>query len=303
MRSRLKAGLEATLANSGVATLFRRRLRRRRLILAYHGVVPKGERAAGEQSLHVSEADFSAQLEVLGELAQVVPLRELLGAPHEHAALPRVAITWDDAYAGALTAGIDAVVQRGVPALLFVAPGRLGGQSFWWDRLAERFGGTIPEAVRRHALLELGGRDDAVAAAYETGGSAVALPEFACSGGETQLASAAAQPGISVASHSWSHPNLAALAPDEVRQELVSPARWLAERFGCYAPFLAYPYGCHSPTVELEAANAGYAAGLRISGGWMPLATVDPFQIPRLNVPAGLSLDGFVLRLSGLLAR
>ena len=303
MRVRLKAGLEWVVAASGLAGHLRRRLRHRGLVLAYHGIVPRGEFAVGERSLHVSEALFNAQLDVLGELAEVVSLSELLEPKVDSATIPRVAITWDDAYVGALTSGIDAVTRRNLPATIFVAPGRLGGQSFWWDRLAERFGGSIPEAVRTRALQQLAGVEENVAAAYESGARQQELPEFARSAGDTQLARAGVRPGITVASHSWSHLNLAAVAPDRAERELSESARWLAHRFGSWKPLLAYPYGLHSPEVHREAALAGYVAGFRIEGGWIPRVGGDAFQVPRLNVPAGLSLDGFVLRLSGLLTR
>jgi peptidoglycan/xylan/chitin deacetylase (PgdA/CDA1 family) len=303
MRGRLKAGLETSIVRSGLAGLLRRRLHRRGLILAYHGIVPVGERPVGELALHLAETQFAAQLDALGELAEVVPLAELLKSPDDGHSRPRVAITWDDAYAGCLISGVDAVVRRGFPATIFVAPGRLGGQSFWWDRLAERLGGTIPQAMRARALREQAGVDEDVAAEYEVGAPPANLPDFARSAGETLLAGAAARSGISVASHSWSHANLAVLVPAQLEDELSKPAQWLGERFASYLPCLAYPYGLHSPDVHRRAALAGYVAGLRVEGGWMAREGGDRFQVPRLNVPAGLSLDGFVLRLSGLLSR
>ena len=306
IRSRFKAGLEVVIARSGLAGMLRRRLRHRGVILAYHGIVPHGERPAGELSLHLAEDQFVAQLSVLGELAEVVSLRDLLRKsplPGGGAARPRVAITWDDAYHGALTSGLDAVIRHGFPATIFVAPGRLGGQSFWWDRLAQRFNGMIPVEVRARVLQELAGEDEQVAAIFEPGAVSPDMPQFARSAEESLLAVAASRSGVSVASHSWSHPNLAAVTADRLERELTQSAHWLRERFDSYMPFVAYPYGLHSPEVRQGSSRAGYVAGLRIDGGWMPRDGTDQFRVPRLNVPAGLSLDGFVLRLSGLLAR
>ena len=303
MRDLLKAGVEITIARSGVADLFRRRLRRRELILAYHGIVPHGERPSGEVSLHLPEAQFAAQLDVLGELSQVVALGDLLRPPSDSGNGPRVAITWDDAYVGTLITGVDAVVRRGMPATLFVAPGRLGGQIFWWDRLAEQSGGIVLPAARSRALYELSGEDDRITAAYWGDAGPRDIPDFARSAEESLLTEAAGRPGISVGSHSWSHPNLTAVGPERLQRELTEPARWLGERFASYLPWLAYPYGLHTPEVRGGAARAGYVAGLRVEGGWRARVGEDWFQVPRLNVSAGLSLDGFVLRLSGLLSR
>jgi hypothetical protein len=47
--------------------------------------------------------------------------------------------------------------------------------------------------------------------------------------------------------------------------------------------------------------DAGYTAGFMIEGGWTTPDPRDPFAIPRLNVPAGVSRDGFVLRAAGLI--
>lgn len=303
LRRRIKAGFEAAVVHSGIAGRFRGRLRARGLILAYHGIVPAGERPVGERSLHLRESDFQNQLDLLIELTTVVSLDDLLtGAPADEPR-PRIAITWDDAYLGALTVGIDAVVRRGLPATVFVAPGCLGGRSFWWDRLAERAGGEMPAAVRERALRELAGSDERIAAALEAGDRGAALPDFVRSADETVLARALGRPGITVASHSWSHPSLAALGPDALAQELGRSRDWLAERFPSRLPFLAYPYGHHSPSVLAAAEDAGYLAGFRIAGGWMDREVGNRYLLPRLNVPSGLSIDGFVLRLSGLLCR
>jgi hypothetical protein len=53
--------------------------------------------------------------------------------------------------------------------------------------------------------------------------------------------------------------------------------------------------------VHAAAREAGYAAGLMIDGGWVAPPPRDTFAIPRLNIPAGVSRDGFVLRTAGLL--
>ena len=44
-----------------------------------------------------------------------------------------------------------------------------------------------------------------------------------------------------------------------------------------------------------------YVAGFMIDGGWTTAAPRDPFAIPRLNVPAGVSRNGFILRAAGLI--
>ena len=66
---------------------------------------------------------------------------------------------------------------------------------------------------------------------------------------------------------------------------------------------LAYPYGLTTATVTARAAATGYSAGLLVEGGWFTGATGTNWDVPRYNVPAGLSTDGFRLRLSGYWVR
>ena len=46
--------------------------------------------------------------------------------------------------------------------------------------------------------------------------------------------------------------------------------------------------------------DAGYTGGLMVEGGAFRPGTIDAFAVPRLNVPSGVTLDGFALRLAGL---
>ncbi|HLL48347.1 MAG TPA: polysaccharide deacetylase family protein [Longimicrobiaceae bacterium] len=114
---------------------------------------------------------------------------------------------------------------------------------------------------------------------------------------------AARLPGRGPAAHTWSHPNLAALGPEELEEEMVRPLRWLRERFTGVLPWLTYPYGLTSPAVEEAARRAGYEGAFRVEGGWMPRggAGARPHALPRANVPAGASLEHFEMRTSGLL--
>ena len=73
----------------------RHRILGKRLILAYHGIVPEGKRPAGERALFVPQTDFAAQLDVLAAFADMAPLGRIDEAG---AGRPRVAIPFDDGY-------------------------------------------------------------------------------------------------------------------------------------------------------------------------------------------------------------
>ncbi|MGH7719607.1 MAG: polysaccharide deacetylase family protein, partial [Gemmatimonadaceae bacterium] len=124
-------------------------------------------------------------------------------------------------------------------------------------------------------------------------------PEMRCTT-EEELSAAARMPGITLGSHSWSHPDLSQLSREQLGEELTRPLAWLRERYQTVVPYLTYPYGLSSPAVEEAARAAGYRAALRVSGGWATSTARERYALPRLNVPAGLSANGFALRASGL---
>jgi len=309
VRSTLKGLFELLLLHGGPAALSRRRLGGRRLVLAYHNVVEDGQAGPGESSLHLPLRAFRAQLAALDELAQTVPLSSLLDSTVSRDGAssgkrPRVAITFDDAYRGAVTLGLPELSRRGMPATVFVSPGRLGGERFWWDRFASEAPGDN-SAFRDTALRELGGDETRVSAWADTRGwRGTSLPDEFGTVSEADLEAALRLPGVSLASHSWSHPNLTELDDADLEAELTRPLEWLETRFaGSTIPWLAYPYGIADGRVAEAAATAGYEAALRVEGGWLPTQISEPFMLPRLNVPAGLSATGFRCRLSGLLCK
>lgn len=299
----VKQSVEHLLALAGPAALARRLAASSTLILAYHNIVPDGQQGGADRSLHLPQRQFAAQLEALARTHEVVPLTDVLDDVHRRSRLPRAAITFDDGSLGALTVGVAELHRVGFPATFFVTPGRLGRHAFWWDRLGAPSEGEVPADIRRHALTALRGEDEAICAwAGDRAVASGAVPECARTATETELAQALTVPGISVAAHSWSHPNLAALGTTELGAELERPLEWLRSRWPAALPVVSYPYGLTSPAVCDAAHRAGYRAAFLISGSWLsPRWRQAPFELPRLNVPAGVSPEGFILRTSGLL--
>jgi peptidoglycan/xylan/chitin deacetylase (PgdA/CDA1 family) len=199
-----------------------------------------------------------------------------------------------------VTAGVEALARRGFPATIFVPPAFVGGASFWWDALAGKAGG-LPAPIRAFALDTLRGEDRRIREwAGEQGLPVAEVPDHARAASEPELIAAAERPGLTIGSHSWSHPNLARLTGVELGQELVRSRDWLAARFSHrFIPWLSFPYGAYAEDAIRATEAAGYRGALRIDGGRLPIGT-PPYAVPRLNVPAGLSLEGFSLRLAGL---
>jgi len=303
IRGTVKRMGEVALVRFGAASVARWVHRRHPVILAYHNVLPEGAPQVGERTLHLSRRSFARQLDILGETHEVVPLDRLWTAGGS--GRPRAALTFDDAYLGALTVGVEEVVKRGMPATIFTCPGLLGGTAFWWDQLGEALDGVLPQDVRSRALWELRGRQgDILAWARGQGLSREVLEPYARAGEESDLTRAMANEGIRIASHTWSHPNLAALSPQELEVELREPIGWMEERVDRPLRWLSYPYGLENGEAR-SVARGMYEASLRVSGGRGPSEAPPPsheawFRLPRLNVPAGLSPENFELRLAGV---
>jgi peptidoglycan/xylan/chitin deacetylase (PgdA/CDA1 family) len=303
MASLLKQVAERVLARGGPAALASRRNRPHAAILAYHNIVPKGERVVGDRSLHVDQDMFGRQLDLLQERAQIVPLATLTQSPPRgDTGPPRVAITFDDAYVGTMTAGVEELGRRNLPGTVFVPPGRLGSAGFWWDLLATE-GRPLSEGLRNHALGALQGDTDRILSwASSEGLSVGALPEHARPGVEADVLNAGLPQGITLGAHSWSHANLTTVSAERLDDELDRTRAWLTDRSDRFVDWLAYPYGFRNDAV-IAAASRRHSGALRVTGGLAVRSGAmvgNLHDTPRINVPRGLSLDGLTLRIAGL---
>lgn len=276
-----------------------RRSHGRTLILAYHNVVPDRWAGRADRSLHLSQSAFLRHLDLLQTTCHVLRLQDAVQTNRSPDAL-HLAITFDDAYRGAIRFALPELASRGLPSAIFVAPGLLGHRRFWWDDIAVPDEG-LPHHVRQLAIQEFAGREDLVRLYLQRSRAGDDLPPvFGCADSD-ELLDCARCGIISIGAHSWSHPNLDMTAGDALTQELARPLAWLQELDVPTLPMIAYPYGIASPAVQRAARAAGYVAGFRVDGGWMPAGSVDRLWLPRFNVPAGLSENGLYLRLARLI--
>ncbi len=300
-RSDARTAIEHVLIRSGLERLARRRHRRDVVILAYHNIVPAGSEVTGDRSLHLPQDAFARQLDVLARTHDVMPLAMALSAAPARRDRPAAAITFDDAYAGAVTAGVSELARRGLPATIFVTPAFLDGRPFWWDALALDHPSGMPDGVRDRALtLHRGDTDAILAEADARGNRAACVPDHARGAALHDLTSAARIAGLTLASHTWSHANLTAVDAPRLASELTRPLDWLRARFENVLSYVSYPYGLSSPRVEQATADAQYEAAFLIGGGWMHAPPRARFALPRVNIPSGSSIAGFQLRAAGL---
>lgn len=305
MNRYLKRCMEKGLRGAGIAAAVRAAGRGDVVVLAYHNIVPDGAAVTGDLSLHLPQREFARQLDWLRSTHDVVPLSAIFETPRS-LARPRAVVTFDDAYRGAVTAGVKELSDRDLPGTVFVAPAFVGGGAFWWDLLAAGGGAGLASEVRNHCLEALDGRNDRVltwAGQRQVHMSDLPLHQRVAT--EDELVKCAVYGGITFASHTWSHSNLCRISAPELREELERPLAWLRERFSQVSSWLAYPYGLATRTTAAAARAAGYEGAFLVHGGRTTHRNLDAnrYTMPRLNIPAALSLDAFALRASGLSRR
>jgi peptidoglycan/xylan/chitin deacetylase (PgdA/CDA1 family) len=300
----------------------------RAAILLYHRIA---EPEADPFRLCVSPERFERQLEQVRDAYRVTTLHELVaGLDAPSGEKPSVAVTFDDGYLDNLEVAAPIAARLGVPFTLFVAVApMLEGTRFWWDELAElvlsptgdseltvaidsqrRTVRTSTQADRLRACLQLHGFLRPLPARERASGMAALRemrPEVArdervrpLEADELRLLAAAA--GVTVGSHTLTHPSLTSLGDAERASELSGSKRELERLLGHEIDLVSYPYGRGSDLdadVVRAAEGAGYTAGCTtvqraVASG------ANRYALPRLTVPNATG-DELLRSLRGLL--
>lgn len=296
----IKENAYRTLVKVGAASFARKWNSDSAVILAYHNIVPRGESFAGEDPLHLGQDEFAEQLDRLSTTHRILGLEELLGS--KPASRPRAAITFDDGYLGAVSVGLEELRLRDLPATYFVSPALLGRATFWWDALASANSGFVSPTVRRHALTDLRGRQEQILAWAECEGIRRGeVPEHCRSARLEELRQAASLPGVTIGSHTWSHPNMRRISPIDLNREVERSSSWLMRKVESYSPWLAYPYGIVPDLPELVS-ESGVQVAFSTRGEFTQPEdpNLDSMRIPRINISSGISRSRFELLTSGI---
>jgi peptidoglycan/xylan/chitin deacetylase (PgdA/CDA1 family) len=270
------------------------------LCLLFHRIGPGGP-AEHEVVRTVPEALFRAQLEILGELGDVVATADLYAEPAA-SGRPRFALTFDDDYdchrrAAAILA------ELGMPGTFFLGGRALHGLgAYWWEVLEHRI--ATEGLAAAAASVGLPGADSPGTLAGRCEGTALAgrlaaeaetdATPFAHLDADG-VAVIAATPGMVIGFHTLHHPLLPVLPDAGVQTALVEGRGELAALVGQPVDQAAYPHGKASPTV----AGAAQAAGYRLAWTGRPApirASEDAHLLPRWE-PHDLDVDAFVAQL------
>lgn len=274
---------------SGVSRVLR--MRERAPVFCFHNVTSVSW-GRGDRSLHVPVADFRRYAAWIADTYRVVPLAELVQRVASRGRLGGVAaITFDDAYAGVLEHALPALSALGVPATVFVVSSATETpRPFWWDLLAGADG--LGAEARERCLEDLAGDRESCLSTFRVPDDPDLPSEFLPATWE-QLS--VVPEGVDLGVHTATHRNLARLHPGEAEAELGSCLRVLKERFGAASPLVSYPYGRHTGSVVAAARRIGFEGGV-VLGGRLAGPDDDPMTVPRITVPAGITLDALECR-------
>ena len=292
----------------------------RGVVLLYHRI----DDTPDVHGLGMPEAVFDAQLQWLRAECHIMPLDELLSAPHEQLPERAVALTFDDGYEDNLLVAAPLLQRHQAPAAFFLTSRWLADHGeYWWDTLERLLllTSSIPAVLDisiagARVRLATGSAEERLAAHWRLHDALVhasleerervvdALRSWAGGGaprvrpmmadGVRQLATL---PGVTIGAHTVNHLAL----PDQRSGQLFELMECQADLrrvTGQPIDLFAYPYGA----VDRESASSvrrlwrwGLSCADRVLGD-----SFDAARVPRLDVKSWETAD-FASRVCRLL--
>ena len=243
-----------------VGPLVADRFQPRYVILCYHSIHPSRPFRSATPEM------FVAHLRWLREYCDVVPLSTLVtqrAAPRN--GRPQVAITFDDGHVDNYEFALPLLVEHRMPATFYVTTGYID-------------------------------RDPAVMARF-TSIRRVTLPEIEPLSWEQLREFVAA--GMEIGAHTFSHPNLAHLPPEQLPREVAEPKAEIEARLGREVGSFAYPFGQLNLHVNRAAIAAVEAAGFKTAvtaAGRGVRADDSLFTLPRFFASTSVEVLASKLR-------
>lgn len=279
-------------------------------VLTYHRVANlHADPSLSLRSISAVPESFALQMRHLRQHYAPVSMQDLLSAIVEQKPLPprAVLITFDDAYHDFVDWAWPTLKSLGLPATLFVPTAYPDHpeRSFWQDRLHWAFSRTTnteiclngtgvlslrsPEERSRSLrvlLTELKSLPHPLAqaiverACQDLGEIRPPLKSVLTWNELRQLASE----GLTLGSHSQTHPVLTRVGLEDVRQEVVGARRDLEREIGRVPPIFCYPTGAHDQAVVSVLAEEGIRLAFTTLDGHNDPSRTDRLRLRRTNI-------------------
>ena len=305
--------------------------RRPLIVLGYHRIRDLGPQAQMNDPDLVSATpdEFAWQMQHLRENHDVVSVEQIMEHLDGGTPLPKraVAVTFDDGFADTYHTAFPILQRYGIPAAVFVTTDYLGsGDVFWFERVAQIVM-TVPVRWLTLEAERLPTADDDASRHADLRRVLAALKRMAKGQREQLVASWTAQHpeparlsptddarcidweqlhqlaggGISIGSHTVSHPNLALLPQAEQLQELTDSRKQLTASLGKSVDTLAYPIGtaeAFNAQVAATAKQAGYRLGFTCLHGVNWQEALEPLALRRLSMGPHITREWFAAMIS-----
>lgn len=223
----------------------------------YHKIgSPKGTGLL--RDLYVSPRVFRMQMWYLKIAGfRVVPLDDIVRLVQgEPVGEKLIALTFDDGFRNFHDEALPILREFGYPATVYVVSDLVGKHDAW-----ETYGSDAHEPLMTWEEIE------------------------ACRG-----------QGVEIGSHTRTHPLLARLSPEQVREEVLGSRNILEDRLGVPVRHFCYPSGDYTPAVAAAVADAGYLSAVTTRRGRVH-AGDHPFELPRTFIRRITNPFLFLLRL------
>lgn len=292
--------------------------RRRAVVLMYHGFTDRpSDGVTNYQGNRLQPSTFARQLDFLSEQCNIVTVRDVVRSLSGGPALPdySVALSMDDGYESIHTLAFPLLLEKKVPATVFVATQFVDERApLWPDRLEYAFAEAKGEpGARRARLRELQkiakdlppGERGAMIASVESEHSRTLILDSTAPSTYRPLSWVQVRDMVSsglmeVGSHTHTHTIMTLLSENEARGELSRSKSLIEKHVGGTCDLFCYPngdVGDFNPTTGRLLKDAGFLCGLTTVAGFVDAGN-DPFALRRFGTDDRDSFEKFRMTFS-----
>jgi peptidoglycan/xylan/chitin deacetylase (PgdA/CDA1 family) len=291
-------------------------------ILTYHRVAElQDTNCVDPRSVSATPSVFLSQMRHVADHYRPVSVTEVLDSIESGARLDErsVLITFDDAYADFLDFAWPILKQLRLPVTIFVPTAYPDHPEmpFWWDKLYHAFSSTTRRELvdtplgalslanqveRRRGLRMLQGyaKTMVTAEAQEMVDSICRqlVGESICTSSvlSWDQLRALSKEGVTIGSHSRTHPLLDRLSAGEIRDEVRGSQMDLKREIGFSLPIFCYPNGDYNRAVVAILKKEGIVLGFTTIAGGNDLGSEDLLALKRIDITPRTSAPIFRIR-------